>query len=259
MYSVDPDALRAAHGMARCHNCGSVFNAMLHNLENPDQSPHDDLSIELDMGDGPQERETIEPELDLALEIEEPEEIDLPFDVPEDLPALKPSGEAALDVRDSLQPRAQRSSPWWQKLLVLLLLITLALQLLWFMRADLLQYPPAQPLCQWLDCEVAQKRDTAAFKVIERQLQSDPGMPGALRLQLRFRNGAEFAQALPRLQLSLFDSSGALLARRTLETDEYLFPAPAKDALAAAQEVFTIELLFEDPGARASGFKIDFL
>jgi len=237
---------QAAQDVVRCQNCG---NAIV-----------DDTDIELQ---DIRQNEAFTPDLELSLETEEAPDYatpsELPFSVPEDLPELEPSADAALDIHRSLQPKQRPRTPWWQTLLMLLLLCALILQSAWFTRAHWLHFPEAKPLCEWIDCSIAQKTDVQAFRVIERQLQAAKDTPDALRLQVRFRNDATFAQPLPKLQLSLFDSGGVVLARRSFDASDYLIPVPAANTLAQAQEVFTIELLFEDPGARASGFKIDFL
>jgi len=258
-YSVDEQPLNDSQGMVRCHQCGKVFNALEHRT--------DDIELQLELGNE-EDPNSFNPDLELNLETEQAPTFstqdpaastELPFDVPEDLPTLEPTGDGALDTLSSLETGRRERAPWWQKFLVFLLLVTLLLQLAWITRAEWLKLPQAKPLCEWIDCRVAEQRDLEAFVVVERQLRADPTVPGSLRLLVRFSNQAEFAQPLPQLQLSLFDSSGTVLARRLFGAEEYLFPAPSKGALAQAQEVFTIELLFEDPGVRASGFKIDFL
>jgi predicted Zn finger-like uncharacterized protein len=250
VYSVDQEHLRADQGMLRCFNCDNLFNAWENDTHASDLDDWDDF--ELASSD-------LHRESDRQAMGEEPVELELPFDVPDDLPVLEPSADAALDAQYALAPSRRRPSPWWQILLAALLLLLLALQLAWFNRAQLLQLPQARPVCQWIDCSRVQARDPAAFEVLSRQLQADPTVPGALRLLLRFRNAADAAQPLPLLQLALFDNGGAVLARRSFQPGEYLFPPPPQDRLATPQEVFTIELIFEDPGARASGFMIDFL
>ena len=236
--------------MLRCSNCDNVFNAAQNNARDTDL---DDLAdFELSSSD-------LDSEPDMRASPVEPAELELPFEVPDDLPVLEPSAEAALDAQQTLAPPRRRESPWWQILLAILLLLALGLQLAWFSRAQLIQLPQARPLCQWIDCSMSQSRDPAAFEVLSRQLQADPTVPGSLRLLLRFRNAADAAQPLPLLQLALYDHGGSVLARRSFQPYEYLFPTPPQDRLAAPQEVFTIELMFEDPGSRASGFMIDFL
>jgi predicted Zn finger-like uncharacterized protein len=252
VYSVDQEALEACQGLVQCHQCDNVFNALAHQTDEDALQP---------TPAGPNAIETINPDLELNLETEELPDFsdELPFEVPEDLPVLEPASEAALDANHTLEPGERKPPPGWQKLLLLALSCTLLLQLAWMTRAAWLKLPQAQPLCEWVDCSIAQQRDPQAFTVIERQLQADPILPQALRLQVRFGNQADFAQPLPRLQLSLFDSSGNVLARRLFSAEQYLFPAPQEGTLAQPQEVFTIELLLEDPGTLASGFKIDFL
>ena len=252
---VDPKELDAVPGGLRCVNCGHLFSASeleADPLDWADSDPDDWVDFELSHSD-------LDSEAPPQATRTEPIELELPFEVPDDLPVLEPSAEAALDAHQALAPAPRQAPPWWQILLVVLLLLVLVLQLAWFNRTQLLQLPQAGPLCEWIDCSMVQARDPAAFEVLSRQLQADPTVPGALRLLLRFRNAADAAQPLPLLQLALFDNGGAVLARRSFQPGEYLFPPPPQDRLATPQEVFTIELIFEDPGARASGFMIDFL
>ena len=250
IHDVDQETLRAAHGMLRCSNCDNVFDAAQNDTRDADL---DDLTdVELSSTGLDSEPDTHAPRV-------EPAELELPFEVPDDLPVLEPSADAALDAQQALAAPRRRKSSWWQILLAILLLLVLGLQLAWFKRAQLIQLPQARPLCQWIDCSMSQPRDPAAFEVLSRQLQADPTVPGSLRLQLRFRNAADAAQPLPLLQLALYDHGGSVLARRSFQPHEYLFPTPPEARLAAPQEVFTIELMFEDPSSRASGFMIDFL
>lgn len=258
-YKVDSDALLAAGGKARCHHCGTVFNAFDLGTPPPGHGAKPRVSAGEELQDLPRNNRLDDFELVPDASGPPPDSPpELPFEVPDDLPTLEPDSHAALQPPGDERAESG-ASPWWRGLILLLLLIVLAMQVAWFQRDILLRHPAAQPLCQWLDCSVAERRNPSAFAVIERQLGADPVMPGALRLHVRFRNTAPYPQPLPGLQLSLFDNSGGTLARRLFSVDEYLFPSPAKNALAGPQEVFTIELLLEDPGARASGFSIDFL
>lgn len=260
-YNVDPETLLAAGGKARCHHCGTIFNAF--DLDTAPPAQHEQAKWQLagiiqdDEKPGSSHPSADIDDLDLILDVGPEPDTDLPFEVPDDLPTLEPADHDPKGSGDN--DRTSRHTRWWQGPLLLLLIVALGMQLAWFHRDTLLRRPQAQPLCQWLDCSVAHRSDPTAFSVIERQLGADPAFPGALSLQIRFRNTAPYAQPLPRLQLSLYDNSGDTLARRLFSVDEYLFPSPGKNTLAAPQEVFTIELLLEDPGTRASGFKIDFL
>ena len=238
--------LRQAHGMARCFNCGEVFDTFAHADERSNRK---------------------EPPVPELIEADAPppddDETPPPFDLPEDVPPLQVSGDAALDASDSLGPRRRRRSPWWQKLFAFVLLFGLLAQVAWWLRAELLSYPQLQPLttplCQRFDCRVPQRRAPQAFGVIERRLELSQQRAHALHLLLRLRNQARFAQPLPHLSLSLLDSNGILLARRLLQPTEYLFPAPSTDQLVQPGEVLTVDLLLEDPGQRATSFSFDLL
>lgn len=260
IYHIDEDALRASHGMARCFNCDQVFNALEHL-----QQPEPEQPIQLSREDADPESLLLEDDdsflggASWGEEKADPSSVQLPFDVPEDLPAIAPSEDATLDAKGSLIPRIKEPAPLWQKLLLGLLIPLLLAQLIWFNRVNLSDLPGMGLLCQQVECALPISRDTEAFKVLERQLEADPHFPDALRLHLRVQNAAAFAQQPPDLQLTLFDSNESLLARRRLMPADYLFPAPDENFMLAAQEVITIEIVFEDPGLRASGFKLDFL
>lgn len=147
-------------------------------------------------------------------------------------------------------------------LAALLLLLALA-QLAWFNRDLVLGTPQGQAMaegiCGLVGCELAPRRAASQYAVMHRDIGADPGEPGVLRMQLSFQNQADFAQPLPDIQLSLYDSEEKLMARRRLHPDEYLFPAPPSDTLVAPGETVSVTLRLEDPGRHTTGFKLEFL
>lgn len=158
--------------------------------------------------------------------------------------------------RDSnTKPRARL----WQIVLLLLLIALLAAQLIWMNRATLFGLPIFQPFCQWVDCSIAQKRAPESFQVIEREISHDSLQKDVLHFNLRFRNDASFAQALPDLLLHLFDNNEYLVARRRLRPHEYLPNSATVGVKVQPREIISVELAFMDPGSHASGFKVDFL
>ena len=247
-YAIEKKLLREARGLARCFNCGNVFDALTNSDEAPgtrdDDLPRDPLAAH---------------ENTRLSKHRHGKESTLPFDVPDDLPALQAADSIALNAQDTLHPAARHSARWWQKALVLLLIILLALQLAWLRRDLWVHLPMAVQLCAWLECKPPAQVRPDLFKVVERDMQALPGTPHALRLYLSFRNDADFSQPLPRLQLSLLDSNGTLVARRLLRADQYLPTSWAGPPVATPQEVVTIELMLEDPGPRVRGFVFDFL
>lgn len=183
----------------------------------------------------------------------------LPFAVPEDLEPLEPSPDVAIDVVDTLYEKKSRRG-FYYGLLAVLLIAGLGLQLAWQQRKELVeQYPLLQPLCEHIECIPRVIHAPELINVLQRDLKPTSNEPGLLTLSARIRNDANTAQRLPDIQLSLLDNNGAVLIRRRLTADDYLFPAPPKDKVMAPGEVVTITLDFKDPGYLASGFVIDFL
>lgn len=195
-------------------------------------------------------------DFDLTLDLGSGTQAVPPFAIPDNLTPLS-ADDAALFLAD-----AQGPHPLVRVLQVLALLILLAAlggQLIWLQRSQLAEIPAFAPLCARIDCPRPQPTPQQAFDVVERHIGPAPDAPDALTLEVSFRNASGAALPLPDLRLSLFDNAEKVLARRRLKPWEYLFPAPADNARAAPQEVFTIKLSFSDPGAHATGFRLDFL
>lgn len=280
-YSVDRGILEQARGMARCYNCGQVFDAFANSGSRPvsplrrdqahtgKQSPDGAMDRASELNFDPESQFSYDSDTEFPSDFQsgfapdpppapDPE---LPFDAPPDLKPLPAAPHLQLDASDSLAPRRRRSR-WWLWLLALVMTLGLLLQLGWWKRAELQEIPQLALLCSKqggpIDCQLPERRDPQAFQVLERTLQVSDTQQNALQLSLRMRNGAAFAQPLPGVSVSLIGRDGSLVARRLLEPDEYLFPAPAGNRLVKPDEEVEIDLLLVDPGARASGFALDF-
>jgi predicted Zn finger-like uncharacterized protein len=253
-YDVDPDLLDQAQGLARCFNCGEVFNGRKQALD--DETPPGDTPPPQDT---PSSDTSEEPAGDPSRIGPAPEDTRLPFEVPEHLPELEPAAQVALDAHDTLHPSARPRTPVWQKLLVLLLTLLLAAQLMWLRRDLWAQLPQASQLCAWLQCVPPRQPRPDLYHVTERSMRALPRTPGALRFELAFRNDADYPQPLPRLQLELLDSNGMLVARRTFSPDQYLSQDWSGPQVALSREVVHITLRLRDPAPRVRGFRINFL
>lgn len=289
LYRIDQDVLDRAGGQARCFRCDTVFDA----LSNPPQAdasgdiePAQAQAQEVAAGERSAPPDTasqaagIEP---AAFDSREPAGLDdvpdleispgataesdkaLPFEVPDDLPDIEPAAEHTVDAERSLAPPPRHGlGHTLLPGLAGVLLIALAVgQLAWFNRTQVLATPLghqlATGLCPLFGCEVPPRRAPSRFAVLERNVGPDPERDGVLMMRLGFGNNADFAQPLPDIQLSLYDSQQKLMARRRLHPQEYLFPAPAADTLVAPGDVVQVDLRLEDPGRHATGFKLEFL
>ncbi len=248
-YDVEPDALLRVDGRALCFRCGSLFDALAEEplaAEVQDGTPSRPIlilnqrslvSAERDATDGP---------------------VDLPFEVPGDLPTLEPATNDALDIAQALGEQ-KTSRGLWQGTIVLLLVVALLLQIGWQYRTALVQrFPVLEALCTRVDCRPPVVHAPDKFEILQRSIGPTLNEPGSLTLNIRVRNTATAAQSLPDMQLSLLDSRGSVMIRRRLSPSDYLFPSPPDDRRVAPGEVFTIELDFEDPGHSLTGFMIDF-
>ena len=188
-----------------------------------------------------------------------------PFEIPDDLPDIQPAEREILSAERTLaEPRATHPARAVLPLIGAALLSLLAVgQLAWFNQDQVLATPAGyalvQGLCSLVGCTPPPRRAPSRFSVLERNIAPEPEQPGVLAMRVSFRNDADFPQPLPDIQLSLYDSEEKLLARRLLHPRESLFPAPADDTQVAPGSTVRVDLQLEDPGRRATGFKLEFL
>lgn len=109
---------------------------------------------------------------------------------------------------------------------ILLSLVLLLFQLLWFERARLARYPQLQGLytllCYQVDCDLD---SSAALDLIRNRnlhVQPHPQYSDALKVSVVLENTAPFAQPWPGLWLRFTDLQGRDVAQRVFQPDEYL-------------------------------------
>ncbi len=191
-----------------------------------------------------------------------------PFEIPDDLPELEPTEEPAAAAIEQRHGAGRLFSGLLKLLLVLVLVLAGLTQWLWF-QPQLLHpirpyYAQLQDWCRQLDCPVRLpplpvQQSLESFAVLQREIGPAPEQSNALRVSLAFVNGADFPQPYPDVLLTLSDISGATVAERRLTPDEYLGPDDDPGGLMDPQEVISFDLLTEDPGESATGFKLKFL
>lgn len=106
-------------------------------------------------------------------------------------------------------------------------LITIFGQVAWFNRDRvLLEYPQFRPyvkqLCQELDCNVIRQRDASAIKLINRDVRLHPAYEDTLLVNATMKNELSIRQPYPRVQLTLFDTTGSILGYRNFLPTDYL-------------------------------------
>src|SRR5690606_26124793 len=108
-----------------------------------------------------------------------------------------------------------------------------------------------------LGCKVVPWTAPQGIEVTARDVRPHPSVPGALLVQLSFRNDAGFDQVWPQLELAMLDLSGKPLALRRFEATEYLGSAPGSPVLRSGQSS-EITLEIADPGKEAIAYAFDF-
>jgi predicted Zn finger-like uncharacterized protein len=249
--------LKAHGGQVRCGKCEQVFQADQYLVEKParkaaatkgKRAPRKPPMLETAVAPPDQFSLTAppapEPVTESAGEPIRPEDIPPP---PEPLPLTR-------------APRVRTSALAWGAGSFLLVLALLA-QTLVFYGADLVRWEPAlsstvSTLCAPLPCRRLAHTDLRLLDLVETQVTPHPRYDKALRVRATMVNRASVAQPYPRLEVSLIDSQGQLLARRVYSPQEYQSKTMRLEDGLAPHVATTAQLDITSPGTKASGFEI---
>jgi hypothetical protein len=143
-----------------------------------------------------------------------------------------------------------------------LLSLTLAAEVLLFFRTSfIVHFPETRPvmnaLCVPLGCTAQWPMRPEFLAVVSSELQAVPGTDG-MELDALIRNRAAFPMALPAIELTITDSRNQPVARKVFLPADYQktrpdATTPVDDSIPAESDL-PVRILFELPGAGASGF-----
>ena len=164
------------------------------------------------------------------------------------------------------EPRRSRLGTVLWSLGIVVLLLVLAGQYLYFNRAKLAQHDALRPalaaVCGVVGllkpCEIPERRDLDAIVLLEREVRSHPERKGALLITAKLANQADFTQPFPKLELRFYDINRKLLAWRAFEPDEYLENVSNIDQGMPPGEAVAARLEIVDPGPEAVNFEFNF-
>jgi len=105
-------------------------------------------------------------------------------------------------------------------------LFLLAGQFTYYNRIELVRHAELKSavlaFCQLLSCEIESRRNVALIDLTKSTIAPHPTVRQTLRIRIAMVNRARFAQPYPLLEVSLSDSGGQLLARRSFKAAQYL-------------------------------------
>ncbi len=147
-------------------------------------------------------------------------------------PVAPARGESEAILLSELPGRGTAGSAWrglGLGLVGLLLALLLPLQLVYFMRAEIVAWQPElrpwfSQACRRLGCELPLARQVDALRVEASSLEIDAEQAAHARLRVTFSNRARVMQAWPHFLLKLTDTAGQPLAQRAFASADYLPP-----------------------------------
>lgn len=288
--------IAAANGLVRCGFCQEQFNVVgrLHdepltneNILNqfdldvepqfdiPGQVESDNQNLSEDISDSPDES-TVDRELSAAIDeigvkliiddvVEESVEqtSESPVDENNNISIVERYDYAEELLGPDLPKRSKTWSAFWFSA-CFVGVVALVLQLAWFNRDQvLMKYPQFIPylnqFCQEFQCKLVRHRNVNQIKLVNRDVRLHPRYQDALLVNATMENELSVRQAYPRVQLTLFDTSGNLLGYRNFKPEDYLDDSiDFKQGMPAGSPVhFVLEV--SGPTAGAVSFEFRFL
>jgi len=165
------------------------------------------------------------------------------------------AGALASDGFGGFDEVAQKSPAWPYVLVLLLLLLVLLGQLSWHFRTDIvLRMPAAAEAYAGLGLDVPLPREAALVSIETSDLQADAAR-GLFVLNATLKNRAAYAQAWPSLELTLTDINDRVVARRVIESADYLQSGAPKEHFPANAET-GVRLWIEASDIGATGYRL---
>lgn len=251
-YRIRASQLSAAQGQVRCGYCGEQFNA----LERLSDKPVYIAPVV-----------STETEMDATLEVIEEAFTAEHIEATEG-ENYEPDPEPEFDIPEILRGEeikvTSKASVFAWSVGTLLLLLIIVLQVAWFNRDYLLEkYPETKPwaqkICDRLQCELIRNHSISNIKLLNRDVRLHPHYSNTLLVNASMANQAGKIQPYPRIQFSLFDTSGKMIASRIFTPGEYLDNSiDIKKGMPSNQPVhFVLELT--GPMDNAVSFEFGFL
>jgi predicted Zn finger-like uncharacterized protein len=260
VFRITAAQLKARDGMVRCGRCQNAFRADQHLVEKPANGEAPGL--------GARRRGARK----VSASPEQPESSDLPSVAQQESPPPtveaspsapdKPFGTETVPTLAPLHaPRRPRTrTVYWLLGNALLVLLLVGQGLVFYGPQFVRQIPELQPamelLCGYLPCVHTPAIDMHRLDLVETQVTPHPRYDRALQIKATLVNRAEMVQPYPRIEVSLIDKQGQLVARRVYSPREYLRQPEAIQKGLPPQVAINIQLDITSPGVQANGYEI---
>ncbi|MGB8546170.1 MAG: DUF3426 domain-containing protein [Azonexus sp.] len=144
---------------------------------------------------------------------------------------------------------------WVFVIAAVLLATILSAQLAYHFRTELVRFiPAAAGVFEALDVQVPQSARSDLVSIEASDLQVDNAR-GLFVLNAVLHNRADYAQAMPALELTLIDAADAPVARRVMKPAEYLPPGSNLTSFPAKAEI-PVRMWIDARGLGASGYRL---
>lgn len=238
-FRITPAQIKARAGLVRCGRCRAVFQADQHLLRRlpAGTTPEPARAKNRDRDGERKRRRRARESAAKGAQVEL-----FPFPKPPDAARLR------------------RRAHGWAALAVVLVLV-LAGQFAYLNSVALARHAELAPwlehYCAWLGCALKPPPDVARIE-LETSIAPHPRFVNALRIRADLVNRADHRQPLPRMEVTLTDSEGRVLARRIFSQRHYLPPRAAVVDMPPNIVVRTL-LDVTNPDNRAVGYEVRLL
>ena len=251
VFRVTAAQIKVRDGMVRCGRCQHVFRADQHVVRKSASSTGSRQTKEVVKAALAPARKRVTPKKTLAAEPGPAAHSAAPFPPAENL--RRPTPLAAL-------PRLRTRNVYWAAGCTLLVLLFAGQALIFYGHSFARQTPMLRPvvaaLCDPLPCRKLPPIDMRRMDLVETRVAPHPRYDKALRVKATLVNRAESVQRYPVLEVSLIDSQGQLVARRTYRPHEYLNKPETIQQGLLPQVAVNVQLDITSPGAQASGYEV---
>ncbi len=256
-FALTSAQLKARKGLVRCGHCSEVFRGDRHLV---DASPSEKKARKRHTT-----KQTPKPKQKKALKQEEsPTKRVKPAKRGDDDPGSSLEEEfVSADVAQLLSgKRRWRVAPLVWLIGIVALSVVLVGQIVYFYPTELARYPQLAPLvtraCASLGCEVQAKQDVGLIELLRTTVAPHPKQEQALRVRAALVNRADFPQPFPLMEITLTNSAGEVVARRTFSPTEYLKSADVGDNMIPNVVVDSL-LDISNPDPNPGGYEIRLL